>query len=161
VDVAIVGVAGTLLGVVLGAVLAHRTAMDVAAQQREWDREARLHERHASIAARFDEALLDAFRDVPMGVESGRVAAQKLREGQVMFQSAWRRTTALDDEGLERRITALDMALVIAETHARFGPDEEINHWALSVAFRDLRKALGAFQQAKPLPEPEFPTPTC
>jgi hypothetical protein len=62
----------------------------------------------------------------------------------------------LDDPELDRRAHAVNMVLFMG-THCPRSA-EEINPWCISVAFRDLLKALDAFQLNRaPLPA-EFPT---
>lgn len=65
----------------------------------------------------------------------------------------------MTDAFLEDRVNALDMALFIAEQDARhLDGRHEFNPWALTVAFRDVRKALAAYQRHEELPVPEFPS---
>jgi hypothetical protein len=75
-----------------------------------------------------------------------------------MLREAWVRSTVLADPGIERRVNALDMVIFIAGQDAS-NPDrpERMNFWPLSVGFRDLRRALAAFQRREPLPEPDLP----
>lgn len=148
----------TLFGVYLGARLSKQQARDLAQDQREWSDQQAVRDRQDQVVAEFDERLMEALADVPMGVVTGRDAADAISTGWQALRHAWRRTTILDDRELEDRIAALDMALFIAGQDARSGGDEEINFWALTVALRDLRKALAAFQRHASLPEPEFPT---
>jgi hypothetical protein len=54
----------------------------------------------------------------------------------------------------------LDMALIVAFQHSSSKVDDvnaRINYWPLSIAIRDLRKALGAFQRRAPMEPADFP----
>jgi hypothetical protein len=52
---------------------------------------------------------------------------------------------------------ALDSALFIAGQDVYMPDRGAVNLWPLSVAFRELRQALDAFQRREPPPEAEFP----
>lgn len=148
----------TLAGVLLGSSLSRRTAREIAQDERAWAEQESVRTREVEVAARFDAEVMEVMADVPMGSTLGGEAVDAIEEAWRGLRSAWRRTTVLDDAGIEGRIAALDMAIFIAQQDARFRKDEEINFWPLSIATQDLRKALAAFQRRQPLPEPEFPS---
>lgn len=122
-------------------------------EQREWE----VKRRQVESAARFNQAVMAAMSEAPTTVGPRKWIAERCGEARELLINAERKERlALDDPGLDRRAHALDMVLFIASNY-RTG-DEEVNPWCISVATRDLLKALDAFQLNRPPPEPEFPT---
>ena len=89
-------------------------------------------------------------------VLEGEAAKGLLRKAHVKLHEAWARSTVLNVPEIDERMNALNIALVIAEQDASFG-EQDVNYWPLSIALRDVRKALAAFQRREPLPVKEFP----
>ena len=64
----------------------------------------------------------------------------------------------LADAEIDRRLHALDTAMYIASQDISKPGQQQVRMWPLTVAFRDLRAALVAFQRREEPPGAEFPT---
>jgi hypothetical protein len=150
---AILGLIGTLGGVYLGWRLSLRTSRE----EREWQEQQTIRQRQETAAAALDAALIDVGKQMPQGVV-GREAIGNIDAAQMLLREAWSRATVLADAEIDRRLHALDTAMFIAGQDANKPGQQQVTLWPLTVAFRDLRAALVAFQRRKEPPEAEFPT---
>jgi hypothetical protein len=142
-----------LLGVLLGARLSKKNTLDVMEKQREWD--TRL--RQAESAARLNTAVMGLMTEAPQTVGRKNEVEGRCQQTWALFRQAQQRETlALTDAELDRRASALDMILYMGTTDA--GPGDSINPWCISVAARELRMALDAFQLNRDPPDADFPT---
>jgi hypothetical protein len=155
--VALVGVAGTIVGVVLGWLLSRITAREVAREERKWQEEQLLRERQEAAASELRAAVIEVQEIAPRISMSPKEAAEPLAKARMMVQGAWTRASVLRDEGIDERFYALDMALFIAYQDTT-ATRETINFWPLNIALVDLRKALDAYLRRESQPMPEFPT---
>jgi hypothetical protein len=74
-----------------------------------------------------------------------------------LLRIGWARSSVLTDPGIEHRIRALDLAIVIADIDCHVLGERRLNPWPISVGFEDLRRALAAFQRREELPPPKLP----
>lgn len=156
---ALLGIGGTIAGVLLGWWLSHKTARDVAREEREWHESQTIRERQETAAGALREAVIEAQRTIPQDLSRRDDAASALFEGHRQLREAWTRASLLRNDGIERCFTALDMALFIAQQSTNHSKEHAINFWPLSIALVDMRKALDAYLRREDLPQPVLPSP--
>jgi hypothetical protein len=154
VTVALVGVGGTILGVVLGWYLSRFTARE----ERQWQEAQMVRERQEAVASQLRAAVIEAQGVIPLGMRRPRDAAEPLSDGFGALRNAWTRASILRSDDIDERFHALDMALFMAIQDTTIQNREAINFWPLSIALVDLRKTLDAYLRRESQPPPEFPT---
>ncbi len=150
---AILGLIGTLGGVYLGS----RLSLKTSREERVWQEQQTVRQRQETAAAALDAALIEVGKLMPEGVV-GREAIANIDAAQMLLREVWSRATGLADAEIDRRLHALDTAMFIAAQDVSMPGQQQVTVWALSVAFRELRAALVAFQRREEPPEAEFPT---
>jgi hypothetical protein len=151
---AIIGVARSLGGVVLGWWLTRRTSRD----EREWRERQTVRERQEAAAAALDCALVDIQDKTPRTVMPCIKARDPIVEAQRRVREAWTRAVVISDPEIVRRMNALDMALFIAVGDVvRSKADASVNFWPVAIMFMDARQALAAFQRREAPPPAELP----
>jgi hypothetical protein len=156
--VALVGVGGTIAGVVLGWFLSRFTAREVAREERQWQEAQMVRERQEAAASQLRAAVIEAQEVIPLGMKRPRDAAEPISDGFGALRNAWTRASILRSDDIDERFHALDMALFMAIQDTTIQNREAINFWPLSIALVDLRKALDAYLRRESQPQPEFPT---
>ena len=156
--VALVGVGGTIVGVVLGWYLSRFTAREVAREERQWQEAQMVRERQEVAASQLRAAVIEAQGVIPQTMKQPRDAAEPLSDGFRALRNAWTRASILRSDDIDERFHALDMALFMAIQDTTIQNRGAINFWPLSTALVDLRKALDAYLRREPQPPPEFPT---
>jgi hypothetical protein len=150
---AILALIGTLGGVYLG----WRLSLKTSREERVWQEQQTVRQRQETAAAALDAALIDVGKLMPEGVV-GREAIGSIDAATLLLREAWSRATVLADAEIDRRLHALDTALFIAAQDVGTPGQQQVNLWPLSIAFRELRATLVAFQRREEPPEAEFPT---
>ena len=150
---AILGLVGTLGGVFLG----WRLSLKTSREERVWQEQQTVRQRQEAAAAALDAALIEVGRQMPDGVV-GREAIENMDAAQLLLREAWARAVVLADAEIDRRLHALDTAMYIASQDISKPGQQQVRMWPLTVAFRDLRAALVAFQRREEPPGAEFPT---
>ncbi|MGH2962156.1 MAG: hypothetical protein ACRDL3_08200 [Solirubrobacterales bacterium] len=107
-----------LIGVVVGWQLNRKSALEAAAQEREYQELRESRRRQADAAALLDERVHEALGVLPTG--GGREAGEQLHLAHNRLIRAWQRATVIEDPEIVRRVEALDMALHIG---GRNGPE--------------------------------------
>lgn len=156
--VALVGVGGTIVGVVLGWFLSRITAREVAREERQWQEAQMVREQQEAAASQLRAAVIEAQGVIPQAMTQTRDAAEPLSDGFRALRNAWTRASILRNDDIDERFHALDMAIFMAIQDTTTQDREAINFWPLSIALVDLRKALDAYLRREPQPTPEFPT---
>jgi hypothetical protein len=108
-------------------------------------------------AAALDAAIIDMGKRWPQGLV-GREAVTDIDAAQRRLREAWSRATVLADAEIDRRLHVLDSAMFMAGQELSAPGDPHVTLWPLTVAYRELRAALVAFQRREAPPEAQFPT---
>jgi hypothetical protein len=151
---AILGVIGTLGGVLLG----WRLSLKTSREERVWQERQTVRQRQETAAAALDAAVIEVGKLMPKGVVDGREAFGSIDAAQARLREAWSRATVLANAEIDRRLHALDTAMFIASQDISKPGQQQVSLWPLDVAFRELRAALVAFQRREEPPEAAFPT---
>ena len=152
-EAALIGVTGSLLGVVLGWLLSRKTSREA----RQWEERQSVRQRQEAAAAELDGGLVEVLKVMPQVQMEKRAAAEPLAQASALLREAWARATVLADAEIARRVRVLDMTVFIAAQEVRQPVSESTNFWPLGVALQDVRNALAAFQRREELPEAQFP----
>lgn len=148
----ILGLIGTLGGVHLGWHLSLKTSRE----ERVWQEQQTVRQRQETAAAALDAALIEVGRLMPEGMV-GHEAIANIDAADLLLRDAWSRAVVLADAEIDRRLHALDTALYIASQDISMPGQQQVSMWPLTVAFRELRAALVAFQRREEPPEADFP----
>jgi hypothetical protein len=157
--IALIGVGGTIVGVVLGWWLSGRTAREATREEREYQEAAAIRQRREDAAAALREELIEIREKLPVSSMKPEQALDALLKGHRMIRNAWSRASIIRDDRVDQSFKALDMVVFLAvddSTAAREG--RSINYWVLGLAVADLRAMLDAYLLREALPEPQFPS---
>src|SRR4051794_12457209 len=118
-----------------------------AREERRWREKDSVRQQQNEVAAKFDARLVEIMAETPrMVMETADDAVEPLRGARRHYSEALAMTTILFGEELDDRLYALDMALYLALQDAKTQRYASMNFWPLEIAFRDVRRALAAFQ---------------
>ncbi len=163
-DVAVVGVVGSVLGTIggtlLGWYLSRKTIREVAQEERRWQEEQTIRERQDAAVEQLRTELIQLQGVLPKSVRSPAKAIDDLYAAHQQLREAWTRASLLTDEEIAERVAALDMAIFLAiqDSQGARSDANPINYYALEEAAVDLRKALDAFLRREQLSTAMFPS---
>jgi hypothetical protein len=150
---AIIPVVSTLVGVLAGWALSRWNAHD----ERAYRERQTVRERRVAAAAALDEAVLEAAAAVPKLTSPADQLLEPLARAHGLLRMGWVRSSVLADPGVEHRLRAVDMAIMIADIDCHALGQAGLNPAPITVGFEDLRRALAAFQLGDELPPPKLP----
>jgi len=158
-EVALIGVGGTLLGTVLGSFLTWLLSKDATAKERQHQEAELIRQRReaAAVALGSDLERLDDALPEP-AAPSGQSLPQ-LQEAAGLLPRCEKRAALIEDASITDRLHALNYALWTAADEAEEKAEQgkgSVNIWSLRIAIADLYAAVDAYQLRKNAPAPVF-----
>jgi len=158
-DVALIGVGGTLLGTILGAGLTWLISKSAATEEREHQEAELIRQRRerGAVALGSDLERLDDALPEP-AAPSGQSLPQ-LQEAAGLLPRCEKRAALIEDASITARLNALNYALWTAADEAEEKAEQgggSVNIWSLRIAIADLYAAVDAYQLRQEAPAPVF-----
>lgn len=148
------GFATTGFGVILGRYLDRRSIRE----DREWQERQTLRQRQEEAARVLNDVVVDVEKACPFPITDRKKARSELNAAMALLVEGMARAGAIADEDILDRLWALETAMSLAQGDGRALQDwSDTDLWPLTIAFRDLRRALAAFQRREAPPAREFP----
>lgn len=158
-DVALIGVGGTLLGTVVGAFLTWLLSKDATAKERQHQERELIRQRRETAAVTLSAELERLDETLPKPATPSDQALPQLQEAAgLLLRRCEKRAALIEDAGITDRLNALNYALWTAadEADERAERGQGINIWSLGIAIADLYAAVDAYQLRKDPPAPLF-----
>jgi hypothetical protein len=158
-DPAVIGVAGTLAGTIIGAGLSRLASKGSAKEEREHQASELIRQRREAAAQALDTELERLDEAMPLPATPSAEALPAFQEAGRILRLCEKRAALIEDEQITDRLHALNFGLFVALNDAEeLDGKGSVNAWSMGFAFSDLYAAVHAYQLRKDPPPATFLT---